>query len=62
MNMRRSEFSPAVRLQAKHRAKYRCETCGSKTDLELHHIGGTMDRSAVQLPSPVPELSSGTTA
>ena len=44
--MVRSEFSPAVRQQAKHRAKYRCERCGAKADLELHHIGARMDRSA----------------
>jgi hypothetical protein len=35
----RKEFSSAVRSAALLRAKYRCEDCGSRQQLELHHIG-----------------------
>jgi hypothetical protein len=35
----RREFNPAVWRAALLRAIYRCEECGSKDQLELHHIG-----------------------
>lgn len=41
----RLEFSPAVRTAALLRAHHRCERCGSKTSLELHHRGHSADRS-----------------
>ena len=45
MTRRRREFDPAVRAAALRRAVYRCEQCGSKQDLELHHIGHPRDVS-----------------
>ena len=42
----RREFRPAVRQAALARAYYRCEQCGSRERLELHHIGNRQDRSA----------------
>jgi 5-methylcytosine-specific restriction endonuclease McrA len=42
---RRREFSPHVRSAALLRAKYRCEQCGDKHDLELHHRGHPADTS-----------------
>ena len=42
----RSGFRPAVRRAALARAYYRCEQCGSRERLELHHIGNRQDRSA----------------
>src|SRR6516164_4872788 len=42
----RREFRPAVRQAALVRAGYRCELCGSRERLELHHIGNRQDRSA----------------
>ena len=42
----RCEFRPAVRRAALARAGYRCEQCGSREQLELHHIGNRQDRSA----------------
>lgn len=33
----RREFSPAVRQAALQRAFYRCEGCGRRDGLELHH-------------------------
>jgi 5-methylcytosine-specific restriction endonuclease McrA len=44
--MSRREFSPDVRHAALVRAGYRCEKCGSRGPLELHHIGNRQDRSA----------------
>jgi 5-methylcytosine-specific restriction endonuclease McrA len=41
----RREFGPAVRRAALLRAKDRCELCGSKVELELHHIGNRGGRS-----------------
>ncbi len=41
----RREFSQAVRASALIRCKYRCETCGRKSDLELHHRGHRGDNS-----------------
>lgn len=41
----RREFSPAVRAAALLRAKDRCQQCGTKDSLELHHIGHWADRS-----------------
>jgi len=43
--MNRRKFSSAVRHAALVRAGYRCEKCGSKGLLELHHIGNRQDRS-----------------
>ena len=43
--MMRREFSVAVRRKAFERAGYRCERCGARYPLELHHIGGHVDRS-----------------
>jgi hypothetical protein len=42
----RREFRPTVRRAALARAGYRCEQCGSRECLELHHIGNRQDRSA----------------
>jgi len=42
----RREFSSDVRHAALVRAGYRCEKCGSRGPLELHHIGNRQDRSA----------------
>jgi len=41
----RREFSDAVRDQALGRAKWRCQECESKLELQLHHIGDPMDNS-----------------
>jgi 5-methylcytosine-specific restriction endonuclease McrA len=41
----RREFSPSVRGLAFLRAKHRCERCGSKEYLQLHHIGHPSDNS-----------------
>jgi hypothetical protein len=41
----RREFSSTVRREALHRAKDRCEVCGARANLELHHIGDRTDRS-----------------
>jgi 5-methylcytosine-specific restriction endonuclease McrA len=41
----RPEFTQAVRDAALRRARYRCESCGRKGDLELHHVGNRADRS-----------------
>jgi hypothetical protein len=41
----RREFSSAVRNNALLRAKDRCETCGSRQQLELHHVGHRRDAS-----------------
>lgn len=41
----RRDFSRAVRDAALLRAKHRCEVCGSKSDLELHHRGDRGDTS-----------------
>jgi 5-methylcytosine-specific restriction endonuclease McrA len=41
----RREFSPSVRQAAYLRAKYRCERCESKFELQLHHIGDPSDNS-----------------
>ena len=41
----RCEFSPTVRSQALLRCKYRCEVCGSRRELQLHHVGHRADRS-----------------
>ena len=43
--MPRREFSPAVRREALKRAQFRCERCGTKYPLELHHVGHILDRS-----------------
>jgi 5-methylcytosine-specific restriction endonuclease McrA len=43
--MIRREFDSAVRLEALLRAKFRCEACGDKLTLELHHRGYRADRS-----------------
>jgi 5-methylcytosine-specific restriction endonuclease McrA len=42
----RREFRPAVRRAALERAGYRCEQCGARGELELHHIGFRSDHSA----------------
>ena len=41
----RREFSPVVRSNALLRAKDRCEVCGSRQQLELHHLGHRGDAS-----------------
>jgi hypothetical protein len=41
----RREFRPAVRQAALARTYYRCEQCGSRERLELHHVGNRQDRS-----------------
>ena len=41
----RREFSKDVRAMAFTRAKDRCERCGSRNELELHHIGDHGDAS-----------------
>ena len=41
----RREFSPVVRSNALLRAKDCCETCGSRQQLELHHMGHRRDAS-----------------
>jgi 5-methylcytosine-specific restriction endonuclease McrA len=41
----RRDFSAAVRRKAFMRAKFRCERCGARYPLELHHVGGHLDRS-----------------
>jgi 5-methylcytosine-specific restriction endonuclease McrA len=41
----RREFSQVVRDEALLRCAYRCESCGSKSDLELHHRGHRADTS-----------------
>jgi hypothetical protein len=41
----RREFSSVVRSNALLRAKDRCETCGSRHQLELHHVGHRGDAS-----------------
>jgi hypothetical protein len=45
MRLTRREFKPAVRHAALVRAGFRCEKCGSRERLELHHIGNRQDRS-----------------
>jgi hypothetical protein len=45
MNYRR-EFSLAVRQTALERAGFRCQQCGERERLELHHVGHRSDRSA----------------
>jgi hypothetical protein len=45
MIMRRREFSPNVRSAALLRAQLRCEQCGSKCELQLHHRGHPQDNS-----------------
>lgn len=42
----RREFSSAVRHAALVRARYRCEKCESREQLEIHHIGDRQDHSA----------------
>jgi hypothetical protein len=41
----RREFSSVVRSNALLHAKDRCETCGSRQQLELHHVGHRRDAS-----------------
>jgi len=41
----RREFSPYVRKLAFIQAKFRCERCSVKTELQLHHIGDPADNS-----------------
>jgi len=41
----RREFSAAVRRKAFVRAGWRCERCGRRYPLELHHVGGHLDQS-----------------
>jgi 5-methylcytosine-specific restriction endonuclease McrA len=41
----RREFSPAVRQAALLRAKFRCERCENKHELQLHHMGDPADTS-----------------
>ena len=41
----RREFSQAVHHAALMRAQFRCEQCGRKEQLELHHVGHRADRS-----------------
>jgi hypothetical protein len=41
----RREFGPAVRSEALLRCKHRCESCGSRHDLQLHHVGYRADCS-----------------
>jgi 5-methylcytosine-specific restriction endonuclease McrA len=42
---RRRDFAPNVRAAALLRAKYRCEQCGARERLELHHRGHPKDTS-----------------
>jgi 5-methylcytosine-specific restriction endonuclease McrA len=41
----RREFSRTVRDRVLIHCAYRCEVCGSKSDLELHHRGHRADNS-----------------
>jgi hypothetical protein len=41
----RREFSSVVRSNSLLRAKDRCEACGSRQQLELHHVGNRRDAS-----------------
>jgi len=41
----RREFSATVRTMALVRAKYRCEWCDAREQLQLHHIGSAVDSS-----------------
>jgi hypothetical protein len=41
----RYEFRQDVRNAAMLRAKYRCERCGERSNLQLHHRGDASDRS-----------------
>ena len=41
----RRKFSSAVRSNALLRAKESCEACGSRQQLELHHVGHRRDAS-----------------
>lgn len=41
----RREFGPVVRNEAMLRAKRRCQICGSRNDLEFHHVGNPSDAS-----------------
>jgi 5-methylcytosine-specific restriction endonuclease McrA len=41
----RREFSAVVREKAFRRAQYRCQRCGARYPLELHHVGGHGDVS-----------------
>jgi hypothetical protein len=41
----RQEFSSVVRINALLRAKDQCEACGSRQQLELHHVGHRGDAS-----------------
>jgi 5-methylcytosine-specific restriction endonuclease McrA len=45
MGRARRNFAPAVRTAALLHATYRCERCGSKSNLELHHRGNRADSS-----------------
>jgi 5-methylcytosine-specific restriction endonuclease McrA len=44
-NNTRREFNKHTRRLALIRACYRCESCGSKENLQVHHIGDNSDRS-----------------
>ena len=41
----RREFSPYVRKLAFIQAKFRCEHCDGKNELQLHHMGDPADNS-----------------
>jgi len=45
MGRYRREFSPEVRSRALMCAKYRCQRCGGREWLEIHHVGKPMDNS-----------------
>jgi hypothetical protein len=45
VDMNRREFGKDVRNRALQIAKYRCERCGERDNLQLHHIGGHYDNS-----------------
>jgi hypothetical protein len=42
----RREFSQRVRMVVLLRAGFRCEICGARERLELHHVGHRADRSS----------------
>src|SRR5258706_5397461 len=45
VNTMRREFNSQVRSMALIRAKYRCQRCGNRERLEIHHVGCSVDIS-----------------